>query len=161
MEVLDDDYISDPDNLLDIVSELQYLERLGYELEPHMFDSTVTIDIEVLAIYEPAWREFNRKRCRDYRSGLLKRNLTPGRKAYLKQKECKGCRKPFQPRNQNSEYCSKQCFAQKNALYLTIDGERKTVKEWSSIGGMSVPAIKSRLARGWAQTRDLIYPTDR
>ena len=47
----------------------------------------------------------------------------------------------------------------KNSRYLTVDGETKTMKEWSIISGIRYGAIKDRVNRGWEHKEAIFKPT--
>lgn len=56
------------------------------------------------------------------------------------------------------DYTATSGYRPSKVLYLTFNGQVRSVKEWSAITGLSVVAIKSRLLRGWSAEDALTVP---
>jgi TusA-related sulfurtransferase len=68
----------------------------------------------------------------------------------------------------NGNYCPENCrwvtkkvqqMNKRNTLYATIDGEKKTIREWSKIKGISYSSICNRIySLGWTPEEAVAVP---
>lgn len=64
----------------------------------------------------------------------------------------------YEPRNCKWSTNLEQSRNKRNSLYITIDGESKTIGEWSEISGLSYKTIQRRLHTG-CKNEGLLAPT--
>lgn len=65
---------------------------------------------------------------------------------------------PYDPNNCRIATATEQARNKSNNHMVSLDGESKTVSEWSEITGLPRTAIRNRLQRGWSPEEALTTP---
>lgn len=79
---------------------------------------------------------------------------------FIKLEKCKTCGREFEKRSRSRHgYCSVECGTRgRTKIEITHEGKSMTIKQWSSVTGISAKELRRRMSFNWSAERMLTTP---